>query len=147
MGAERARAMVRLAAVHSSFLIGFDAGERTLGNAGADGYPPYNIERILGSADKPERLRITLAVAGFAPDEIEVSQEDGQLRVKGRSQDERGGDFLHRGIAARQFQRNFPLAAGVEVQAARLDQGLLAIDMVRPKLEAAAKRIEIVARG
>ncbi len=140
--------MVRAAELRSPFLLGFDEIERALdkvSKGGADGYPPYNVERLEATAGRPERLRITLAVAGFAEGEIEVTEDDGQLRVRGRSQDDQVRDYLYRGIAARQFQRNFLLADGMQVLEAKLACGLLQIDMVRPKPERSVKRINILA--
>ena len=81
----------------------------------SDGYPPYNIERLARDTQKPERLRITLAVAGFTRDQLEVSIEENQLVIRGRQQDDKSRQYLHRGIAARQFQRTFVLAEGMEV--------------------------------
>jgi len=130
--------MVRVTALSSPFLIGFDDIERALdkvAKTAADGYPPYNIERIAGAEKAPEKLRITLAVAGFSQDEIEVTVEENQLTIRGRQQDDKGRDYLHRGIAARQFQRSFLLADGMQALAAELAHGLLSIDLVRPQPE------------
>src|SRR5271170_5111155 len=98
--------MVRVTALSSPFLLGFDQIERALDKASksaSDGYPPYNIERIAATEEKPERLRITLAVAGFALDDIDVTQEESQLWIRGRQRDETSRDYIYRGIAARQF--------------------------------------------
>jgi len=141
--------MVRVTALSSPFLLGFDQIERALDKAtktGSDGYPPYNIERLEASGDQPERLRITLAVAGFSRDEIEVTQEESQLWIRGRQDDDRSRDYIHRGIAARQFQRSFLLAEGMQVLGAELANGLLAIDVARPRPETVVKRISIVSR-
>ena len=138
--------MVRVTALSSPFLLGFDAIERTLdkvAKTAPDGYPPYNIERIAGA---PERLRITLAVAGFALEQIDVTLEDNQLSVRGRQTDDKDREYLHRGIAARQFQRGFLLAEGMKVAGAEMRNGLLSIDLVRPPLEKTVKRIAIVSR-
>jgi HSP20 family molecular chaperone IbpA len=109
----------------------------------ADGYPPYNIEQVGES-----RLRITLAVAGFAMDDLQITQEDNQLVIRGRQKDDAEGRvFLHRGIAARQFQRAFVLAEGIEVEGAWLDNGLLHVDLRRPVPEARVKNIQIASRG
>src|SRR5580704_17114443 len=127
---ERARRMSRQNGLSSPFMLGFDEIERALdrvAKATGDGYPPYNIERIAPSSEGPEKLRITLAVAGFARDEIEITVEDKQLLIKGRQNDDKTRQFLHRGIAARQFQRAFLLAEGLEVLGADLAQGLLSI--------------------
>lgn len=131
------------------FLLGFEEIEQALdrvAKASGDGYPPYNIERIPGSDGQPERLRIMLAVAGFTPDQLDIRVEENQLTVRGRQLDDKTRSFLHRGIAARQFQRTFLLADGMEVVGADLANGLLSIDLVRPEPARVARRIEIVAR-
>jgi HSP20 family molecular chaperone IbpA len=132
----------------SPFLLGFDGIERALDKVSkaAEGYPPYNIERIAASSGDPEKLRITLAVAGFQKDEIEVTVEENQLMIRGRQQEDKTREFLHRGIAARQFQRSFLLAEGMQVLSADLAQGLLSIDLVRPQPERIVKTIRISAR-
>jgi HSP20 family molecular chaperone IbpA len=130
----------------SPFLLGFDEIERTLDRVvkGTDGYPPYNIERMSREGNRPERLRITLAVAGFSADELDVSVEDNELAIRGRQEEEdEGRVFLHRGIAARQFQRTFVLADGMEVVGAELKDGLLSIDLERPETARVARRIQI----
>lgn len=130
------------------FLLGFDAFEQAvdrLSKTSGDGYPPYNIERIAGAGPDPERLRIVLAVAGFTRDQLDVSLEESQLVVRGRQGEERPRHFLHRGIAARQFQRSFLLADGMEVLGADLAHGLLSIDLVRPEPTRIARRIDIAA--
>ena len=131
------------------FLLGFDEIEQALDRVskGAnDGYPPYNIERVPRSGDEPERLRITLAVAGFTQDELDVMLEENQLVVRGRQVDDKSRQFLHRGIAARQFQRSFLLADGMEVIGADLANGLLSIDLTRPEPERIVRKIAIVSR-
>jgi HSP20 family molecular chaperone IbpA len=138
--------MSRQNGLSSPFMLGFDEIERALDRvtkATGDGYPPYNIERIVASADGPDRLRITLAVAGFAKKDIEITVEDKQLLIKGRQHDDKERQFLHRGIAARQFQRAFLLADGLEVLGADLAHGLLSIDLVRPIPERVSRRIVI----
>jgi HSP20 family molecular chaperone IbpA len=133
--------MTRLSLFNSPLLLGFDHFERTLdriSKQSAEGYPPYNIEQI-----GEDQLRITLAVAGFGLDELELQVEGNQLTVRGRQQDEPNRVYLHRGIAARQFQRSFVLAEGVEVTGAELDNGLLAINLVRPVVEHAVRRVAI----
>ena len=110
---------------------------------GADGYPPYNIERLARDAQNPERLRITLAVAGFTRDQLDVWVEESQLLIRGRQQDDKSRQYLHRGIAARQFQRMFVLADGMEVLGADLKNGLLSIDLVRPQAGRIVKTIAI----
>jgi HSP20 family molecular chaperone IbpA len=125
--------------------LGFDEIERLLDRVtkGSDGYPPYNIERVPRDNASPERLRITLAVAGFTRDQLDVSVEDNQLVIRGRQQDDKARQFLHRGIAARQFQRSFVLADGMEVLGADLKNGLLSIDLARPQPEKIVKTIAI----
>jgi HSP20 family molecular chaperone IbpA len=137
--------MSRVPSLSSPFLLGFDEIERVLDRVakGADGYPPYNIERLPRDAQKPERLRITLAVAGFTRDQLEVTIEESQLVIRGRQQDDKSRQFLHRGIAARQFQRVFVLAEGMEVLGADLKNGLLEIDLARPEPERMVKTITI----
>jgi HSP20 family molecular chaperone IbpA len=135
--------------LNSPFLLGFDDIERALDRVtrtASDGYPPYNIERLARTESEPERLRITLAVAGFAGDQLEVSVEENQLIIRGRQSDDRERNFLHRGIAARQFQRVFLLAEGMQVLGADLQNGLLAIDLVRPEPERIVKKIDIAVR-
>ena len=128
------------------FLLGFDEIEQALdrvAKAGGDGYPPYNIERLARTAHDPERLSITLAVAGFTRDQLEVTLEESQLVSPGSSVDDKTRHFLHRGIAARQFQRAFLLAEGMEVMGADLSNGLLSIDLVRPEPERIVRKIDI----
>lgn len=137
--------MSRVPSLSSPFLLGFDEIERALDRVSkaADGYPPYNIERIARVNNEPERLRITLAVAGFTRDQLDVTVEENQLVIRGRQQDDKTRQYLHRGIAARQFQRTFVLADGMEVLGADLKNGLLSIDLVRPEPEHIAKSIAI----
>ncbi len=137
--------MSRVPSLSSPFLLGFDQIERALDRVAkaADGYPPYNIERLASDAQKPERLRISLAVAGFTRDQLEVSIEENQLVIRGRQQDDKSRHYLHRGIAARQFQRTFVLAEGMEVLGADLKNGLLEIDLARPEPERLVKRVSI----
>ena len=129
--------MSRVPSLSSPFLLGFDEIERALDRVAkaADGYPPYNIERIARQNGQPERLRITLAVAGFTRDQLDVTVEESQLVIRGRQQDDKEHHYLHRGIAARQFQRTFVLADGMEVLGADLKNGLLSIDLARPEPE------------
>lgn len=132
----------RLTLFDSPLFLGFDEIEKTfdrMRKAGAEGYPPYNIEQI-GEAG----LRITLAVAGFTMDTLDVEVESNQLIVRGRQvEDDENRIYLHRGIAGRQFQRSFVLADGIEVRGAALDNGLLHIDLERVVPEPAARKIEI----
>lgn len=136
--------MTRMTPFSSPLLLGFDSMEKTLERIAksGDGYPPYNIERIRGKNDC-EQLRIVLAVAGFSNDDLEVTTEDNQLVIRGRQADEGEREYLHRGIAARQFQRIFVLADGMRVSAAALKNGLLSIDLDRPEPERLVKRINI----
>jgi len=130
-------------------MLGFDDIERALDRltkGSNDGYPPYNIERIPRGETVPERLRITLAVAGFTRDQLEITLEENQLVIRGRQQDDKTRHYLHRGIAARQFQRSFLLADGMEVLGAELANGLLAIDLARPEPERIIKKIDILGR-
>ena len=138
--------MTRVSAFSSPLLLGFEDIERALdrlSKGAADGYPPYNIERLAGSGDQPETLRIVLAVAGFGSDELDITVDQRELTIRGRQADEDGREYLYRGIAARQFKKSFVLAEGIEVVAASLDDGLLAIDLTRPDMAKAARRIEI----
>ncbi len=131
------------------FLLGFDEIEQALdrvAKAGGDGYPPYNIERMPRTPSEPERLRITLAVAGFTRDQLEVTLEESQLVIRGRQAEDKARHFLHRGIAARQFQRAFLLADGMEVLGADLKNGLLSIDLARPEPERIVRKIDIALR-
>jgi HSP20 family molecular chaperone IbpA len=142
--------MSRPTLMNSPFLLGFDDIEKALERVtrtASDGYPPYNIERLPSEANLPERLRITLAVAGFSRDQLAITLEEGQLVIRGRQQDDRERQFLHRGIAARQFQRCFLLAEGMQVLGADLADGLLSVDLVRPEPERIVKNIEITVRS
>jgi len=129
----------------SPLLLGFDTMEKTLERIAksADSYPPYNIERIRSADGELERLRITLAVAGFSESELDVTTEENQLIVRGKQVDDREREFLHRGIAARQFQRSFVLADGMRVVGAELHNGLLSIDLDRPRPEKLVRKINI----
>jgi HSP20 family molecular chaperone IbpA len=138
--------MSRIPSLSSPFLLGFEEIERALDRVAkaADGYPPYNIERLARAGDQPERLRITLAVAGFSRDELEITVEENELRIRGQqSEADEGRVFIHRGIAARQFHRTFLLAEGMQVAAAELRDGLLTIDLERPEQKRMVRRIEI----
>jgi len=131
----------RLSLFNSPLLLGFDQFERALDRvtkATADGYPPYNVEQT-----GPEALRITLAVAGFTMADLSVQVEDNQLVIRGKQAEETGRVYLHRGIAARQFQRSFVLADGIEVISAALDNGLLNIDLRRRTAEGIVRSIAI----
>lgn len=134
--------MPRLATFNSPLMLGFDHLERlvdSVSKASSEGYPPYNIEQT-----GPEGLRITLAVAGFRRDDMDVQIEDNQLIVRGaQPEDDNDKIFLHRGIAGRQFQRRFVLAEGIEVASAGMENGLLHIDLRRPKPESRVRTIDI----
>jgi len=137
--------MSRLSVFNSPYLLGFDHLEQMLDRAAKtsnDGYPPYNIEHL-----DDRTLRITLAVAGFYAEDLDVTIEDNQLIIRGKQSDEDTRTFLHRGIATRQFQRKFVLAEGMEVAGAQLDNGLLNIDLTRPELEHRVKSVPIQETG
>ncbi|WP_426957907.1 Hsp20 family protein [Muricoccus radiodurans] len=137
--------MTRTSVFGSPLLLGFDHLEQMLDRVQktADGYPPYNIEQTA-----PDRLRITLAVAGFAMDDLQITLEDNQLVLRGRQKDDSEGRiFLHRGIAARQFQRAFVLAEGMEVEGAWMDNGLLHVELRRPRPETRVRTIRINGNG
>src|SRR5438046_4807100 len=137
--------MSRVPSLSSPFLLGFDDIERALDRVSkaTDGYPPYNIERIAREENHPERLRITLAVAGFTRDQLDVTVEENQLVIRGRQQEDKARQYIHRGIAARHFQRTFVLAEGMQVLGADLKNGLLSIDLARPEPEKIVKTIAI----
>ncbi|QPC42576.1 Hsp20 family protein [Kaustia mangrovi] len=138
--------MSRVSVFSSPLLVGFDEVERMLdrvSKTSGDGYPPYNIERLPAEDGAAERLRITLAVAGFRREELEIILEDNQLVIRGKQAEEADKAYLHRGIAARQFQRAFVLAEGMDVVDASLDNGLLSIDLERPEPERVVRKIAI----
>lgn len=143
--------MSRMTPFSSPLLLGFDSVEKTLERIakGGDGYPPYNIERIrrdpanVAAAETGDLIRITLAVAGFGPDDLEVTSEENQLVVRGRQSDDTEREYLHRGIAARQFQRSYLLADGMRIIGAQLKNGLLLIDLAKPEPERIVKKIAI----
>ncbi len=131
----------RLSVFDSPLFLGFDQFEKTvdrLRKSASESYPPYNIEQTGETG-----LRITLAVAGFTMDDLDIEVEKNQLNIRGRQAEEEGRVYLHRGIAARQFQRSFVLADGIEVEGAYLDNGLLHIDMKRLEPESTARKIKI----
>ena len=133
--------MTRVSLLSSPFLLGFDHLEQVLERAAksaGDGYPPYNIEQ---SGD--DAWRIVLAVAGFGPDDLTLTQEDSQLVVAGAQPEAPSRSYLHQGIAARAFQRRFVLAEGVEVVKASLENGLLVIDLNRPEAKPSVRKIDI----
>ena len=133
--------MTRSPVFGSPLFLGFDHLEQMLDRVqkSSDGYPPYNIEQTAA-----DRLRITLAVAGFAMEDLQITQEDNQLVIRGRQKDDSEGRiFLHRGIAARQFQRAFVIAEGIEIEGAWLDNGLLHVELRRPQPEVRVRTIQI----
>ncbi|RJF94371.1 heat-shock protein Hsp20 [Oleomonas cavernae] len=133
--------MTRMSVFNSPLLLGFDHMERVLdrvAKSATDGYPPYNIEQTGANA-----LRITLAVAGFAREDLSVTVEENQLIVRGRQAEDNKRTYLHRGIAARQFQKSFVLAEGIEIVRAGLDNGLLHIDLRRPVPASVVRTIPI----
>lgn len=133
--------MNRVSMLSSPFLLGFEQLERSLdrlAKSASDGYPPYNIEKIGESG-----LRITLAVAGFTESDLAIEVVENQLSVRGKQAEDPQRVYLHRGIAGRQFHRTFMLADGIEVTGARLENGLLAIDLARPTVEPKVKTIRI----
>ena len=136
--------MSRISLFSAPFLLGFDAFEERVDRLAkaADGYPPYNIERR-AETDGAESFVISIAVAGFAQNELDVMAEDNQILVRGRQKDDPAREFLHRGIAARQFQRSFLLADGMIVKDAVLKDGMLIVTVLRPQTEKIARRIEI----
>lgn len=140
--------MSRMTPFSSPLLLGFEAMEKTLERVAknGDGYPPYNIERLKANDETGARLRIVLAVAGFSDQDLEVTVEENQLIIRGRQADDTEREYLHRGIAARQFQRAFVLADGMRVQAAELRNGLLTIELDRPEPERLVRKINIQAR-
>jgi HSP20 family molecular chaperone IbpA len=138
--------MTRMPLLSSPLLLGFEEMERLIDRVGkgGDGYPPYNIERV--GPDGPgggELLRITLAVAGFKRDQLDITLEDNQLTIRGRQEDDKARQYIHRGIAARQFSRTFVLAEGIEVKTADLSDGLLSIDLARREPDRIVRKIAI----
>ena len=136
----------RLSLFDSPLFLGFDQFERTLDRVkkhASEGYPPYNIEQTSDKGD----LRISLAVAGFTMSDLDIEVEQNQLVIRGKQEDDPSKIYLHRGIAARQFQRTFVLADGIEILGASLDNGLLHIDMKRVEPESTARKIAISSGG
>ena len=134
--------MSRMSVFNSPFLLGFEQFERTIdriSKLSTETYPPYNIEQISSNL-----LRITVAVAGFEKTDLEINLEGNQLQIKGFKKEENDERiFLHRGIATRQFQRNFVLAEGIEVEGASMENGLLSVDLSQPINSEESKKIEI----
>lgn len=139
--------MSRITPFAGPMMLGFDTMEKTLERIAkaSEGYPPYNIERLRSdrATGEPDRLRITLAVAGFCEEELDVTTEENQLIIRGRQVDQGEHDYLYRGIAARQFQRMFVLADGMQVLGAHLKNGLLSVDLIRPEPDRMVKKINI----
>ena len=138
--------MSRISVFSSPLLLGFDEVERLLERAvktSGEGYPPYNVERLAQPDGNSEILRITIAVAGFSRRDLEITIEDNQLNIRGRAREDDGAEFLHRGIAGRQFHRAFVLADGMDVIDATLVNGLLIINLRRPEPNSVIRRIEI----
>ena len=141
--------MTRMTPLSSPLLLGFDQIERLIDRASktsGDGYPPYNIERIADPDGKGDNLRITLAVAGFAREDLDISLEESQLIIRGKQRDDETRTYLHRGIAARQFARAFVLADGMQVRGAELENGLLSISLARPEPQRVVRKVEIAGR-
>ncbi|MFK5979551.1 MAG: Hsp20 family protein [Rhizobiaceae bacterium] len=144
--------MTRITTFSSPLLLGFDEIERMLDRATKstnDGYPPYNIERIQTPSNgnaATDILRITLAVAGFTQDDLDITIEENQLTIKGNQQDDDDKEYLHRGIAARQFQKAFVLAEGIEIENAELQNGLLEINLTRLEPERIVRKISITSK-
>jgi HSP20 family molecular chaperone IbpA len=141
--------MSRPNGLSSPFLLGFETIERAIDRVakGSDGYPPYNVERIPQKGNDPELIRIALAVAGFTWEQLEVTVEDKELIIRGRQFEEDDRIYIHRGIAARHFQRVFVLADGMEVLGATLENGLLMIDLARPEPQRRVRAVDITVRG
>jgi HSP20 family molecular chaperone IbpA len=141
--------MTRMTPLSSPLLLGFDQIERLIdraSKAAGDGYPPYNIERIAATDGAAESLRITLAVAGFGREDLDISLEENQLIIRGRQSEDEPRTYLYRGIAARQFNRAFVLADGIEVTGATLENGLLSISLERPEPQRLVRKVEISGR-
>lgn len=142
--------MTKLTRFSSPFMLGFEDMDRMLERivkSAGDGYPPYNIERIQADEGAAAFLRITLAVAGFDRDHLEVTIENNQLQITGlKNQKADMTEYLHRGIANRQFRRTFVLAEGIEIKNADLKHGLLSIDLERIEPERVVRKIKINAK-
>jgi HSP20 family molecular chaperone IbpA len=140
--------MVRRLTLSCAFLLGFDEIEpnfKITTGPSSDGYPPYNIERIIENGIKVERLRITLAVAGFTANQLEIKVEQRRLLIHGRQRDEKERIYFHRGIAARKFQRVFLFAEALQVATAALEDGLLSVELIRPNPEPTLQKLNIMA--
>ncbi|MFD2204562.1 Hsp20 family protein [Kiloniella antarctica] len=133
--------MSRLSLFNSPLMLGFEQFEQAIDmitKTAADGYPPYNVEKV-----SENKIRITLAVAGFSPEDMQVQIENNQLVIRGKAKSDDEKEFLHRGIATRQFRRAFVLAEGIEVLNANLDNGLLHVDLEQPLQNVSVRSIEI----
>lgn len=142
--------MSRMSVFGSALYLGFDELDQVISRqpkGGSEGYPPYNVEHRKDGGSGDDFIRITLAVAGFTPDQLDITLQGNRLTVAGAQAEETEKTFLHRGIAARQFRRHFVLAAGIEVRRAVLQNGLLSIELVRPNVETAAQSIPIETPG
>lgn len=139
--------MARAPMLSSPLLLGFEEVERAVervARSAGDGYPPFNIERLAQTSERGEVLRITLAVAGFRREDLDVTVEENQLVIRGRQgEDGAARTYLHRGIAARQFQKSFLLADGIEVLGADLRDGLLSVDLARPAAARIVRKVKI----
>jgi len=138
--------MPEISVFASPFLLGFDEIERSLSRiskSANDGYPPYNVERTNATDQRGDFITLIFAVAGFSPEELEVSVDQNHLYVRGCQNDDEARKYLHRGIAARQFLRSFVLAQGMDVTAAVLQDGLLSVMLARPEPKSTIRRIEI----
>jgi len=137
--------MSRITTFTSPLLLGFEEMERMIEKitkASGDGYPPYNIEKITQNGEI--LLKITLAVAGFEDDDLEILVENNQLVITGKQKPDESREYLHRGIAARQFQKSFVLADGIEVKEAELKNGLLSVSLSRPEPKTSTRRVTII---
>ncbi|WP_053005612.1 Hsp20 family protein [Kiloniella spongiae] len=133
--------MSRLSLFNSPLMLGFEQFEQAvdmISKTASDGYPPYNVEKV-----SENKIRITLAVAGFSQEDMQVQIENNQLVIKGKAKSDDDKEYLHRGIAARQFRRAFVLAEGIEVLDAKLENGLLHVDLEQPLQNIAIRSIEI----
>jgi len=142
--------MSRMSVFGSALYLGFDELDQVISRqpkGGNEGYPPYNVEHRKDGTTGDDFIQVTLAVAGFTPDQLDITLQGNRLTVAGNQTEEPDKTFLHRGIAARQFRRHFVLAAGIEVRRAVLESGLLSIELVRPNLDTTAQSIPIETPG
>jgi HSP20 family molecular chaperone IbpA len=137
--------MPRMSTFNNPLMLGFDHFDQMLeqlSKSGGEGYPPYNIEQI-----RPDTLRITLAVAGFSEEDMQITLEQNQLIIHGKQREETDRVFLHQGIAARQFKKKFVLAEGIEVTGAEIDNGLLHIELLLPTPSTNSRQIQITKKS